>query len=342
MLFEKSSDDSCISTDCSSAASRSFTKSVSVLAACMSVLMLSGCEAPLKLEAVKAQRAKDIQRTDMFQAMVGNGTTHVLVGNNGVVLTRQDGASGWTRTDLEGEPSLLDVDVCPDNTFIALSFDNSIWAADANGENWQEFPTESYEQLMTAACAPNGDWWVGGSYSTLMNSSDKGASWNTQSLDEDTIITNLEFLSADEAVATAEYGMVITTTDAGESWEVTGYVPDEFYPHTAHFVSMDEGWVGGLNGFIYHTTDGGNEWERQKVAVPVPIYQFIDVNGTMYALGDNAVVLNYVDDEWKVVQPPSAPIYLRAGDVVDGQLVVAGGYGLTLAVNAASSAAEAE
>lgn len=303
----------------------------------ISSIFLSGCEAPLLMDKVSSQLEQPMQRTDFYQAFASNEKTAVLVGSNGVVLTSSD-TTTWQRKILTEKPSLLDIDTCPDETFIALSFDNHIWVSDQHGDNWSPIPIDTQEQLMTIDCAPNGDWWLAGGFSTFLRSNDKGLTWQSSTLEEDAIITNLTFISAQQAVATAEFGMLLVTSDGGQSWAISGFMPDEFYPHAAHFISTSEGWVGGLNGFIFYTNDSGNTWERQHVDSAAPIYQFENVNEDLFALGDNATVLKLTGKQWKTIQPATAPVYLRAALSFNSSLFVAGGRGMFMKVDLAAEA----
>lgn len=309
-----------------------YTNSISAVFLILSSIFLTGCEAPLVMDKVTSQLEQPMQRTDFYQAFASNEEIAVLVGTNGVVLTSRD-TTTWNRHVLPEKPSLLAIDTCPDQTFIALSFDNHIWVSSPNGNDWSSVQIDTQEQLMTIDCAPNGEWWVAGGYSTFLRSNDKGLTWQSSTLEEDAIITNLVFLSAQEAVATAEFGMLLLTNDGGRSWTISGFMPDEFYPHTAHFTSTSQGWVGGLNGFIYYTNDSGNTWQRQNADSAAPIYQIENVNGELFALGDNATVLKLTGNHWKTIQPATAPVYLRAALSFNNNLLVAGGRGMFMKID---------
>ncbi|WP_232787804.1 hypothetical protein [Paraglaciecola sp. MB-3u-78] len=303
----------------------------SAIVLAVSFLLASGCEAPLVLDNVTSQREKPLQRTDFYQAFAKNNQVAVLVGNNGVVLTSSD-AQTWSRTILTGKPALLDIASCPDQRLIALSFDNQVWVSNITGDDWISMQIPTQEQLMTIDCTPNGDWWVAGGFLTFLHSSNDGQSWDSSSLEEDAIITNLVFITEQKAIATAEFGMILVTENGGTSWELTGFLPDEFYPHAAHFTTTNEGWVGGLNGFVYYTEDGGSSWQKQAADSTVPIYQFVNVDEVLYALGDNATVMNLVGSNWQTMQAPTAPVYLRAALSINKKLLVAGGRGMFLAI----------
>jgi len=297
----------------------------------LSALLLTGCEAALNLEAVQKQSREAVKRTDFYQAIARNDRVIVLAGNKGTLLVSNDQGNTWQRQTLPTDASLLDLDTCPDGSFIALSFDNQLWHGNASGLQWTAHPLPSQEQMMTAACAPDGSWWAAGSFTTLQGSSDQGASWQETSLDEDAILTNLQFVDHQTVIATGEYGLVLSSTDGGASWENTGYLPDEFYPHASYFRSASEGWAGGLNGFIYHTTDGGESWTQQASASSAPVFGFIPGASGLYAVGDNATVLELRNGAWSALATPNQPLYLRTGLLLNGQqLLVAGGRGLLL------------
>ncbi|WP_324732562.1 YCF48-related protein [Pseudomonas paeninsulae] len=303
----------------------------STLALILLPMLLAGCEAELNLVAVTEQTSHASLRTDQYQALASNSAVSVLVGNDGVVLVSQDLGLNWQRQQLPGQPGLIDVDACPDGSFIALSFDNQLWHSADQGLNWNAHALPTEEQMLTATCAPGGAWWTAGGLTTLLGSQDQGASWDTTSLDEDAMLTTLQFLDAEQAVVTGEFGLVFNSTDAGQSWQASGNLPDEFYPHASRFVSLDEGWVGGLNGFIYHTVDGGQSWQRQDTPSAAPIFNFSANRDGLFAIGDHSSVLRLSGERWQALPTPNAPAYLRAASSSDDhRLTVAGGRGLLL------------
>lgn len=303
----------------------------SVALAGLSTLALTGCEAPLNLDAVHQQSQQAIQRTDFYQAVADNDQVIVVAGNTGVLLARPHGSEHWQRVAAPTHDSFIDLDSCPDGSFVALTFSNQVWHGDASASHWTTHDLPSSEQMMALTCAPDNAWWTAGSFTTLQHSADQGASWQEVSLQEDAILTNVQFLDADTAIATGEYGLLLKSEDGGSHWEIGGYLPDEFYPHASHFRSADEGWVGGLNGFIYHTTDGGQSWTRQATDTSVPVFGFVTGGHELLALGDNSTVLRLQGNQWRSVDTPNQPLYLRGGVLLENrQLLAAGGRGLLL------------
>ncbi|EXF43937.1 BNR/Asp-box repeat-containing protein [Pseudomonas sp. BAY1663] len=306
-------------------------------------VLLSGCEAALDLTAVQRQADQPSQRIDYYQAMAGTPRVTLLAGNDGVLLASRDQGASWQRRQIARGAHVIDLDACADGSFVALDFAGSLWHSADDGTSWSRIELPSQEQMMTATCAPDGSWWVAGSYSTLLSSRDRGASWQTSSLDEDAMLTTLQFIDERQAVATGEFGLVFTSEDGGASWEPAGSLPDEFYPHAAHFRSLAEGWVGGLNGFIYHTADGGETWQRQDTPTRAPIFAFSAGADDLFAIGDHSSVLRLAGDRWQALALPSEPVYLRAAAMTaEHRLTVAGGKGLLLSLDTRPSLTAAQ
>jgi photosystem II stability/assembly factor-like uncharacterized protein len=309
-----------------------------ISAAGLSTLLMTGCEAPLNLKAVQKQSQQAIQRTDFYQAMARNDQVIIITGNNGVVLISSDEGKTWKRQTPTSD-SFLAVDVCPDNSFIALTFGNELWHSDIRGENWTAHTLPGQEQMMATTCAPDGGWWAIGGFSTIQNSTDQGETWTETSLNEDAILNNLQFVNSDDAFITGEFGLVLKTEDGGKNWNYAGYLPDEFYAHASYFRSVDEGWAGGLNGFIYHTMDGGESWAKSPTGITAPIYGFVAGSSGLYALADNATVLKHTNDSWQKISTSNLPLYLRSGLLLpDNQLLAAGGRGFLLNLEIPSTA----
>lgn len=291
-------------------------------------LLLTGCEAPLNLEGVEQELAKSVRRTDQYQAMASNDQTMVVVGSDGLVLSadRQQPVQ-WKRAQIAEKPSLIDLQSCPDQSFVALSTDRKIWLADAKASAWQSVELPTQENLLAVACAPDNSYWAVGSFSTILSSHDKGASWNAVSLDQDAMFTAIQFLDENTVLVAGEFGLMVRSEDAGENWQELQPVSDDFYSQGIWFRNRDEGWVAGLGGTLMHTADAGESWQVQSTGTESPLYQFKPLDDRLLVLGDHGTVLQLSDDHWIPLESPKIPVYLRDAEVVGDQVWVAGGWG---------------
>jgi len=297
------------------------------------VLLLQGCEAPLVLDGVNAQAGQPTQRSDLLQAVASNDQVIVAVGNRGIVLTSADAGQSWQRRMLDGQPFLMDIDVCPDGSFAALSATAQVWLGSQDAGDWQPAALETPETPQALTCDTQGRLWVVGSFSTIWRSDDRGQSWQETSLDEDLHFTTIQFVDKELAFMTGEFGTVARSTDGGESWEMLAPIEGEFYPQDAIFLDRDNGWVVGLTGTVLRTTDGGESWVPETTNTEAPFYAIDRRGDDMYLVGGFGTVLKRAaNGSWENVDH-GQPIrfYLRGLNLTgDGQLVAAGGAGALL------------
>lgn len=294
------------------------------------LVFVYGCEAPLNLNGVVQEKNKPALRFDQFQAARENGDATVIVGSYGVVLVSKDQGQNWQRKELDGKPSLIDLVVCPDQSFVALDYKGNVWLSQDNGDNWNVRKIDTTEVPQALACDPNGTIWVVASFSNIFSSRDLGKNWKQTSFDEDFMFTTIQFINDQEAVITGEFGTFMTTADAGQTWLRGEPIPNEFYPQAAHFLDLNTGWVVGLNGKIFHTRDRGQSWQEETTDTDVPLYGITIQNNRLLVVGERGIVL-YRDDfeQWNRYDYPS-PIqsYLRVVlPATSKDLLLAGGAG---------------
>ena len=296
---------------------------------------------PLNLEGVDKEQAKSVRRTDQFQAVAANDSTVLTVGSDGIVLTSPRNNISWTRQLIESQPSLVDVESCPDQSFAALGMDGQVWFADAKGENWTPSPIGTQESVLSLACGPDNSVWITASFSTIINSKDKGTSWSEITLEEDSQLTDVKFIDENTLVIAGEFGLVVKSMDGGDTWSAPEYMPNDFYPQGIHFANANEGWAAGLSGQILHTTDGGLSWQQQTTPTESPIYGFQQAGSQLFAFGDHNTVLTLNGDQWQRVETHGKPVYLRAAtQISNNELLIAGGAGSLFTLDISSGATQ--
>jgi photosystem II stability/assembly factor-like uncharacterized protein len=298
------------------------------------IFFLMGCEAPLNLTGVEREMAQPIHRYDQFQASARHDGQVVVVGAAGAVLASDNDGKQWLRHDIPARPALIDVSVCADGTYVALDAARRLWISDSPGSLWQERPIQTMEAVMAMTCDDQNRIWVVGGFSTILASEDKGLNWKEDSFGDDVQLTSVQFVDDKIGYIAGEFGMVLKTVDGGASWEPATNLPGEFYSQAAYFMDAQRGWVVGLNGSILHTDDGGESWQSQDSGVNMPLYGITGAGETLFAVGENGIVLRYQAGTWQVL-PHGQDIrsYLRTASASTDTLLVAGGNGalLTLA-----------
>jgi photosystem II stability/assembly factor-like uncharacterized protein len=297
---------------------------VAVAAAC-----LVGCEAPLNLGGVQHELTNPLHRYDQFQAIARNEQQLVVVGSAGIVLVSRDNGQHWQRQELPSRPALIDVSLCPDGQFIALDTTRNLWISNTAATDWQAQPIATSEAVMALTCDEQNRIWVVGGFSTIWSSDDGGVSWNEDSFGDDVQLTSVQFVDSSTGYIAGEFGMVLKSVDGGASWEQAAALPGEFYSQAAYFVDAKRGWAVGLNGAILHTTDGGATWQSQDSGINIPLYGITGEGETLYAVGENSVVLRYTAGSWQILPHDNKGLsYLRAASANSDSLLVAGGNGV--------------
>jgi len=100
--------------------------------------------------------------------------------------------------------------------------------------------------------------WIVGNYSTILHSSDGGASWDVISSNAD--LSRITFVDANNGWVVGLSGTISRTTNGGKTWfeQNSGNVFELF---GVGFVSPTQGYVVGSNATLIETFDGGNSWQ---------------------------------------------------------------------------------
>lgn len=265
------------------------------------LFVLIACEAPLEMQGVEQSLKDSVRRTDVIQDVIllPDGTA-IFVGSDGLVLEYSTDSQNILRSQLgsfSAFPSLIDITICPDNSVYALSLDGDVWEREAQG-NWLPNPVDTEETLQAIECAPDGKLWLAASFSTLFKSEGRGEDWQSFSTYEDAFLTELDFVNKNTGFAVGEFGTLMKTNNAGESWDNLASTPYDFYPLSSFFLNEQTGWVGGLSGDILKTTDGGQSWSSETVNSEAPIYRIQEIAGEVYAIGNSGTFLRYTDEAW--------------------------------------------
>lgn len=296
--------------------------------------VLTACESPLNLKGVEATQSTQIRRSDLFQDAASSDKVLLVVGNHGLVLRSVDAGTTWSRQELPGWPSLIEITACPNGQFAALATEGQVLVSADDGQTWVSNPIQTEESPQGITCDPQNRLWVVGSFTTIIVSDDAGQNWDDRSIGDDMILTTIQFIDADHAMIFGEFGFNVHSADGGETWTPGEPLPDEFYPQDTHFRDLDTGWVAGLAGQILHTADGGQTWALQDTQTLVPIYSLAGIDADIYAAGGEGTLLKLYGDSWRRVDyGESVRLFLRVIHAAgDDRLLIGGAAGALYAV----------
>lgn len=212
-------------------------------------------------------------------------------GDNGTLVYTTDGGTGWNEAIFYRDTALnvdfLSAALIDDTTLIDTLIYNKLNAVDfgssdigfAVGENYTIFTTSDPDSIWTMLTnlpdpdllvvdtlvgfpavidfcdvemfdASNG--WIVGSYNTIINTTDGGATWTVQNFDEtnSASLKSVSFLDLNNGVAVGDDNLILQTTDGGLTWTDHSYnnsdydaLTDVFYLGTDKIIIVGEDFL---------------------------------------------------------------------------------------------------
>ncbi|MBE2243452.1 MAG: glycosyl hydrolase [Burkholderiaceae bacterium] len=120
----------------------------------------------------------------------------------------------------------------------------------------------------------------------------------------DATLTAVDFVDAKRGWAVGQWGVILATTDGGETWQRQRIDLDTDRPLFAvHFLDAEHGVAVGLWSLVLTTEDGGKTWVERTMQPPPDSKRadlnllglFADAHGVLYATGERGMVLKSVD-----------------------------------------------
>lgn len=198
-------------------------------------------------------------------------------------------------------------------------------------------PAPHATQAMLLASTRAGSRWVAVGDRGVVLLSDDGAKTHRQarSVPVDSTLTSVSFIDARQGWAVGHAGVIIHTTDGGETWSLQRSDVREDRPLFAvHFFDATRGVAVGLWSLVLTTHNGGVTW--QAVQMPIPegakkadlnlLGLFADPRGRIFAAAEKGMVLRSDDQgqHWNYLATGYKGSFWTGVATQDGTLLVAG------------------
>ncbi len=174
--------------------------------------------------------------------------------------------NGWETQSPRPQGNFLSAVAAIDSlTFVAAGGDGTILRTINGGMNWSVLKEAggTTNNLSDISFRTHDDGWAVGSSGTIIHSTDGGLSWRQQSSGTSFHLTGVWAVNSHICFAVGSLvdygGMVLRTTDAGETWSQFG-TPDGEYLFDIAFADAGHGTAIGKFGTMYQTSDGGDSW----------------------------------------------------------------------------------
>jgi photosystem II stability/assembly factor-like uncharacterized protein len=100
----------------------------------------------------------------------------------------------------------------------------------------------------------------------ILVSDDSGATWSQVEVPTRAMLTGITFVDDALGFAVGHDAVILRTRDAGNSWEVVHFAPEEETPFLdVWFENAERGFVIGAYGYFFVTTDGGDSWNFEPI-----------------------------------------------------------------------------
>lgn len=299
------------------------------LVSTMFAAMLGACTQAPDMKAVELQRAKPVTRSDLFQAVAGNGKVIVAASVTGAIVVSADNGANWSRKPLAQPTSIIGLSNCPDGSFVAVDFYKKAWFGDAAASQWTSSALQASVNPLAVTCDRFNRAWVVGSNLSIQSSADKGQHWTAVELGGDAMLGTVQFVDESFGIATGEFGTVATTTDGGRNWSKSRIAQKDFYSYSAVFANRSQGWMSGVAGVVLGTKDGGRTWSEVPNRSGGPIYALARHGESVYGVGAAGVLSELRDGHWqRLAYDKPAPAFLTSvAPAAHKKLVIAGAAG---------------
>ena len=192
----------------------------------------------------------------------------------------------------------------------------------------------SATMMLGAAVAGNRIVTVG-DHGVILLSDDGGKTFRQASrVPVSSTLNSVAFADARHGWAVGHWGVILGTTDGGETWQLERSDLQIDQPlFSVYFRNARDGWAVGLWSIVLHTTDGGASWQTVKVTPPPGAKQadrnlysiFASNDGRMFMVSERGLVLSTTDGvTWQYIDTGYRGSLWTGVVLADGTLLVGG------------------
>lgn len=307
------------------------------------VSLFSSCKKQ-KLEWQSTQQLTTNTTDRLNEILFINDTTGFVVGGqrflSATILTTHDGGSTWTLHDMpEAGKGLYGITTDKDKNIYICGYDGKILSSLDKGTTWKLSQLYRWESFKKLAYTSKGGIAIGGIsfnfgfIATLNNVSVDKKDVSIINFDTTAYELNDIQMLDDNTGYIAGFGVMLKTTDGGQSWTQLDIKNDNF----TSLCAIDENhiWTCGYNGSIHFSDNGGTSWQTLKKANSAlgKKYRFLDImfvsktNG--WAVGEEGLVTYTTDGghTWKEYDRFTAYALRSILSLPSGDLIAAGDNG---------------
>jgi len=254
-----------------------------------------------------------------------------IVGDSGIILSKQKTSENWAQNRLEENIKLLDSWTFQNKLRIIIG-EKSSFIYNENGTNkWYSILDKDFS-LYDISFIDEERGFVVGSEGLILTTLNSGQKWDRIRTRENETFFCINMVGEESGFVVGRNGTILKTTDSGNSWEKR-ISKSTKYLKSIDFNNEQIGIAVGGNGTILRTEDFGDEWSMLKNVTTRGLnkVKFLSEK-SIIIVGNSGTILVSTDTglSWKSVD---SKIYSNWNDISfsqDGKIFIVGSNGILI------------
>lgn len=191
-------------------------------------------------------------------------------------------------------------------------------------------PRAPYELLLDVTRRGDNGFVAVGARGHILVSQD-GLTWEQKPAPVRAMLTAVDFANENKGWAVGHDGVILGTTDGGETWELQrrdAELGDPFLD--VAFFDENKGFAIGVFDMLFTTTDGGKTWEEYEEPLSLGEWHLNSIaklgDGTLVIAGETGLLSRSTDggETWELIEAPYSGTYFGVKPLGDKGAVVYG------------------
>lgn len=204
-----------------------------------------------------------------------------LAGSFGKIVNSTDNGDSWAIQPTPTSATLQSVAAWGSQNAVAVGDHATVLYTNDGGDQWTQSSSVplsgTFNKLIRVEVFPNGTAWAVGVNGAILESTDRGVSWQRRRPAERIIFHDIAD-SGSRVWVIGEFGTVLSSKDGGTNWVKQKTNVDATLNAIA-FRDARHGVIAGLGGVLLTTSNGGKTWKKVELGAGKHFYA-VAWNGT--------------------------------------------------------------
>ncbi len=225
-----------------------------------------------------------------------------LLCEQGGMLVTSDGGTTWSSRDTKAAGHLRNLDFIDADHGFALGDSGLLIATNNGGRQW-EIRKTGVEHNLTSIQFVGQSGWAVGYDGVILHSADAGVTWSRQETGTKEALESVYFVDADHGWAVGWAGTVLVTADGGTTWRQVKTDEASWSLTSVYFRDLNNGWIVGFGGQILRSRDGGITWTALKSPIKswLTSVAFDNANRGWITSDDSLLVSEDGGETWRTI-----------------------------------------